>query len=130
MHELSLAQGLMNQLVQLAAENNASRVVRAQVRIGPLAGVVVDSFRFGFDAIKSMFSVTCEAVLELDCPSASYRCPVCGRLDSSCRLADIPCPDCGDNGKQFPVGDDDLILLQVELEEDDDKVSGLERGEN
>jgi hydrogenase nickel incorporation protein HypA/HybF len=119
MHELSLAQGLMNQLVQLADENDASRVVRAQVRIGPLAGVVVDSFRFGFDAIKSMFYVTREAVLELDCPSVSYRCLVCGRVDSSCRSADIPCPDCGERGKQFLVGNDDLILLQVELEEDD-----------
>lgn len=120
MHELSLAQGLINQLVQMAAENNASRVVTVRVRIGPLAGVVVDSFRFGFDAIKSMFSVTREAVLELDCPSAGYRCPVCGRVESSCRPADIPCSGCGEMSTQFPTGDDDLILLQVELEENDE----------
>ncbi len=123
MHELSLAQGLIDQLVQLAAENNASRVVMVRVRIGPLAGVVVDSFRFGFDAIKDMFSVTREAVLELDCPPAGYRCLSCGRVDDYCRSVDVPCPGCGEKGKPFPVGDDDLILLQVELEEEDDDES-------
>ncbi len=125
MHELSLAQNLIEQLVRLAAEQHAGRVVKARVRIGPLAGVVVDSFGFGFDAVKSMFAVTCETVLELDCPSAGYRCLVCGREDDQRKPADAPCPDCGEKGKQFPVGDDELILLQVELEgEDGDKIAG------
>lgn len=123
MHEMSLAQGLIDQLVGLAAEQHASRVVRAKVRIGPLAGVVVDSFCFGFDAIKSMFAVTRDAVLELDCPPASYRCLTCGREDDHRRSADDPCPFCGEKGKQFPVGNDELILLQVELEEDGDEIT-------
>ena len=126
MHELSLAQSLMNQVVQLAAENNADRVVMVRVRIGPLAGVVVDSFRFGFDAVKSMFAATREAGLQLDCPPAVYRCPACGLEADQRRCADIPCPQCGERVMQFPVGDDDLILLQVELEsEDDENISDL-----
>ncbi len=121
MHEISLAKGLIDQLIQLAAEQHANRVIKARVRIGPLAGVVVDSFCFGFDAVKDMFSVTREAVLELDCPPAGYRCLVCGREDDCCRPADVPCPGCGEKGKPFPVGNDELILLQVELEGEDDE---------
>ena len=124
MHEFSLAQSLIDQLVRLAVEQHASRVVKARVRVGPLAGVVVDSFCFGFEAVKDMFSVTREAVLELDCPPAAYRCLSCGWVDDCRRPVDVPCPGCGEKGKPFPVGDDELILLQVELEgEHDESIS-------
>ncbi|HEB51357.1 MAG TPA: hydrogenase maturation nickel metallochaperone HypA [Desulfobulbus sp.] len=55
MHELSLAQGLLDQLEGLARQHGG-RIVRVEVVIGRQAGVVVDSFVFGFDAIKK----TCE----------------------------------------------------------------------
>ncbi|RLB70565.1 MAG: hydrogenase maturation nickel metallochaperone HypA [Deltaproteobacteria bacterium] len=129
MHELSLAQGLVKQLLQLATEHHADRVVKATVRIGPLAGVVVDSFCFGFDAVKSMSSVTRETILELDCPPAVYRCPACGWEGEVCRPANVLCPGCGIQGRTFPVGDDDLILQQVELEGDDETLSGSEQKE-
>jgi hydrogenase nickel incorporation protein HypA/HybF len=121
MHEMSLAQSLIEQLLRLAAEHHASRVVKARVRIGPLAGVVVDSFCFGFDAVKTGSVVTRETVLELECPPAVYRCLACGREDDVCRPADVPCSGCGSRGKAFPVGGDDLILQQVELEGEDDE---------
>jgi len=63
MHELSLAQGLLSQLEQLAADNNATTVLIVQVDIGKDAGIVIDSFTFGFNAIKIEVPLTKQAKL-------------------------------------------------------------------
>ena len=63
MHELSLAQGLLDQLAALARQHRASRIVRVEVAIGRQAGIVVDSFVFGFNAIRTTLEVTREATL-------------------------------------------------------------------
>ncbi|CAG0905515.1 unnamed protein product, partial [Cyprideis torosa] len=48
MHEISLVQGLFDQLEDLARQHKMTKVVKITMDIGPLSGVVVDSFRFGF----------------------------------------------------------------------------------
>ena len=63
MHELSLAQGLLDQLAALARQHRASRIVRVEVAIGRQAGIVVDSFVFGFNAIRTTLEATREATL-------------------------------------------------------------------
>ena len=52
MHELSLAHSLIDQILDLAAEHQASRVLRVRVTLGPFSGVVRDSFEFGFNVLK------------------------------------------------------------------------------
>jgi len=66
MHELSLAQGLMDQLHDLAAAHGAEKVITVHVDIGTEAGIVVGSFTFGFDAIKGSDKLTENAVLEIN----------------------------------------------------------------
>jgi hydrogenase nickel incorporation protein HypA/HybF len=65
MHELSLAQGLMTQLTDLAATHKATRIMTVQVHIGTLAGIVIDSFVFGFNIIKTEQICTKDAALEI-----------------------------------------------------------------
>ena len=65
MHELSLANSLIAQLLDLLKEHQANRVIRVSVTIGPFSGIVRDSFEFGFDALKRSYSATQEAVLEV-----------------------------------------------------------------
>jgi len=60
-HELSLAQALLSQLEQLAADNNATTILIVRVDIGKDVGVVIDSFTFGFDAIKTEIALTKQA---------------------------------------------------------------------
>ncbi len=62
MHELSLAQGLLDQLRDLARQHGG-RIVRVEVTIGRQAGIVVDSFVFGFDAIRKTMEETRQATL-------------------------------------------------------------------
>ena len=66
MHELSLAQGLLTQLEELATTHNATTVHVVRVEIGEQSGIVVDSFCFGFDALKKETPLTENAELQID----------------------------------------------------------------
>ena len=68
MHELSLAQSLIDQLLDLAATHKAEQINRVVVTLGPFSGIVRDSFEFGFNVLKESHEVTRKAVLELDTP--------------------------------------------------------------
>ncbi len=128
MHELSLAQGLIEQLLALAAEHKAERILQLTVSIGPFSGIVADSFTFGFDALKQERPLTKEAVLIIEIPPSSFTCLDCNR---SCELEQeeqelhfgLPhaglstrsCPACG-SPRLFAKGGDELILKQIEME--------------
>jgi Zn finger protein HypA/HybF involved in hydrogenase expression len=58
MHEFSLAQGLHNQLVDLADENGVDKILKAEVLIGDNAGIVEESFVFGFNVLAEQHDVT------------------------------------------------------------------------
>ena len=64
MHELSLAHSLIDQILDLAAEHQASRVLRVRVTLGPFSGVVRDSFEFGFNVLKKEQPQTEDALLD------------------------------------------------------------------
>ena len=66
MHELSLAQALLDQLQELAVTNGAEKILQVRVNIGQASGIVVDSFVFGFDAVKMDVPLTMEAVLNIE----------------------------------------------------------------
>jgi hydrogenase nickel incorporation protein HypA/HybF len=51
MHEFSLAQGLHGQLLDLARSHQAGRILAAEIRVGDGAGIVLDSFLFGFQVL-------------------------------------------------------------------------------
>jgi len=65
MHELSLAQGLLNQLEELAREHKATTILVVRVDIGDQSGIVTDSFCFGFNALKKEQQLTENALLSI-----------------------------------------------------------------
>ncbi len=66
MHELSLAQALLDQLQELAVTHGAKKILQVRVNIGRASGIVIDSFVFGFDAVKMDVPLTMEAVLTIE----------------------------------------------------------------
>ncbi|MCP4337985.1 MAG: hydrogenase maturation nickel metallochaperone HypA [Desulfobulbaceae bacterium] len=58
MHEFSLAQGLHNQLLGLVGEHQAAKVLKAEVSVGNGAGIVVESFVFGFNVLAEQCEMT------------------------------------------------------------------------
>jgi hydrogenase nickel incorporation protein HypA/HybF len=115
MHEISLVQNLIQQLKELAAANNASRIITVTMEIGPLAGVVVDSFRFGFDILSADDDLIKGAVLIVQTPEVSYRCSGCGAAMVTASARPEKCLQCGDT-LLVAAGGDDLILRQIEME--------------
>jgi len=115
MHEISLVQGLLQQLHTIANENNVSRVLKVTIVVGPLSGVVVDSFTFGFDILTKEDELVREAKLEIIIPPVTYRCSSCDADMQSTGERPEQCSKCPET-LLIPDGGDDLILQQVEME--------------
>lgn len=128
MHELSLAQNLMDQLLDLAREHGATKITRVDVLIGPFSGIVTDSFSFGFNVLKSDRPVTAEAELVLDTPAPEYLCLDCNTVTTPSAEQQsghhpmalaasrvTACSNCGST-KLSPQGGTELILKQLEME--------------
>lgn len=114
MHEFSLAQGLHAQLLQLADQHQAETVTTVRVEIGSLAGIVVDSFSFGFEVLARENKCTENAVLEISVINPVYRCRACNTKILN-KLPPSACPGCG-RTDLTREGGEDLILTQVEME--------------
>lgn len=65
MHEFSLAQGLMEQLSDLAAQHQAKTILNVRVSIGVMSGIVIDSFQFGFEILCKEKTLTTNSQLEI-----------------------------------------------------------------
>jgi hydrogenase nickel incorporation protein HypA/HybF len=115
MHEISLVQGLLQQLHDIAREHSTSRVLKVTMVVGPLSGVVVDSFRFGFDILTKEDDLVSGAELEIIVPEVLYRCSGCGASLKTSGERPMRCEMCGDTILTAEEGND-LILQQVEME--------------
>ena len=114
MHEMSLVQDLLQQLHALAAEHKKTKVITVTMEIGPLAGIVIDSFQFGFDTLAGEDPLTREARLIIENPPASYRCCSCG-TQTEAEQRPEHCPACSET-LLSTEGSEDLLLLRVEME--------------
>lgn len=115
MHEMSLVQGLLEQLKSLAAENNATRIVKVTMEIGPLCGVVLDSFQFGFEILSAQEPMFKDMELVIEVPEVTYTCISCSHEQVTAGERPDQCGSCG----EFLLttsGGDDLLLKQVEME--------------
>jgi len=114
MHEMSLVQGLLDQLHALATQHQKTKVICLSMEIGPFSGVVIDSFQFGFDILAKDDVLIREAELIIESPPATYRCFGCGMVIEAEQRPDS-CPHCSET-LLSPEGGDDLVLLRVEME--------------
>jgi hydrogenase nickel incorporation protein HypA/HybF len=115
MHEMSLVQGLIQQLNDLAIENKMTKVIKVTMEIGPLSGVVVDSFTFGFEVLAPQDPLLKDAELIIDVPPVTYSCPSCKNELQTTGDRPDQCEKCQEVFL-IPSGGDDLILKQVEME--------------
>jgi hydrogenase nickel incorporation protein HypA/HybF len=113
MHELSVAQALVEQVEGLAARHGAAGVHLIRVRIGPLAGVVPDLLATTFPLAAA--GTICErARLDLAEAPVRVRCRTCG-AESEARPNKLVCGACGDWHTELVSGDE-MILETIELD--------------
>ncbi len=93
MHELSIAQSIVDLASDEAAKAEAQRVVSIRLRLGLLSGVVRESLEFCFPiACEGTCCQGAELVIEME--PAKLHCPKCeDAFDVDCFV--LACPNCG-----------------------------------
>lgn len=123
MHELSIAQSLLDIVVDESNRNRLGRVNKVSLRIGELAAVVPESLRFCFDLV-SRDTVASGALIEIETVAITARCDKC---DLSFEVKDrvFECPRCGEPVLEM-LGGRELYVMSIEGEtgEDDGGDSG------
>lgn len=115
MHEISLVQGLIQQLHSIARENRTTKVLKITMAVGPLSGIVIESFQFGFDILSKQDELVRRAELVIVIPEVTYRCSSCGNEQITNGDRPEECPVCNER-LLVAEGGQDLILQQVEME--------------
>ena len=99
MHEMSLAEGVLQIVEQAAREQGFARAKTVRLEIGELAGVEREALRFCFDAVvRGSIAEGCDLDF-VDVPGAGW----CMRCSVSVPVSEryAPCPHCG--GYQIQV---------------------------
>ena len=116
MHELSIAQGLLEIIEQEARPYPGARVTRVLVRIGKLSAVVPDALRFAFEAI-TQGGIAEGAVLEIEEVPLTIRCHQCDEvftIDDPFML----CPQCEGTDVEMLSGRE-LEIRSMEIDNGD-----------
>jgi len=113
MHELSLAQGIVDIVAEAARAQSFSRIRRIRLAIGALAQVEPDALSFGFDAV-SRGTMAEGATLDIERPSGAGYCLGCSGQVELIQRGD-PCPACG-GFDVMVTGGDDLRVTELEVD--------------
>lgn len=112
MHELSLCDDLLGQVVAIAAQQNAQSVESITVQIGALSGVEPILLESAFDLIKAG-TVAEQAQLIMQTSPVIVLCRMCG-AQSEVTVNRLLCNACQSHETTLLSGDE-LILASVAL---------------
>lgn len=116
MHELALCQSMIAQVERVAERHGAERVVRVEVRLGPLAGVEPDLLANAFPFACAR-TIAEGAALSIETLPIRVACADCG-TESEVAANRLACQGCGGIRTRILCGDE-LLLARIELETSD-----------
>jgi hydrogenase nickel incorporation protein HypA/HybF len=114
MHELSIADAILDAVRTEAGKRPGAHVVKVGVRVGTLSGVEPEALSFGFSALVQGTDLEpLELVIER--VPRRQRCPAC---DFTFEIAEdnLACPRCA-SPDTLLAGGDELSLAYLEIEE-------------
>ncbi len=114
MHELGIAESVLDAIEVEAAHFPNARPTRAGLKIGELSGINAESLKFCFDAIVS--GTKFESLrLEIEFCPRCQRCQACGH-DFTVLNYKLQCPRCCCESSEC-IGGDELELSYLEVAE-------------
>src|SRR5512140_2517551 len=120
MHELSIAQDILDIVLQNLPGKGTQAVRTVKVRIGAMAGVVPDSLEFCFQAITP--KTKCEgAALVIEHVPVVLRCNACGK-ESGLEHLVFTCPFCAGTDVVMISGNE-LQVVEMEIDDPSTEVS-------
>jgi len=114
-HELGIAQALVEQIEEVRAAHEGRAVVSAGLRIGSWRLVVKDSLEFYYDVLTRGTALE-GSRLQIEMVEATSRCSRCGEVFTA-EAPLLVCPACGGPGGELLTGQE-LNLVSVELSDD------------
>jgi len=121
MHELSIAQSLIERVEELASREGAERVERVTVRVGALCGVDPEALGFVFP-IAAEGTAAGGAQLTIERVPAAVRCRGCGRTCEPV-FPFFLCGHCGSDDVEVTAGRE-LDLASVDVAVPEDRATG------
>jgi hydrogenase nickel incorporation protein HypA/HybF len=120
MHELSIAQGILEIVHQYVPVAQQPRVRRVRISVGDLAGVVPDSLEFGFSALIAGTALR-NAALDIVRVPFTLHCKSCNETFSN-HVGEVLCPACGGSDATVMSGTE-LQVSEIELDDDSVEVT-------
>lgn len=115
MHEMSLAQSIVEIVEKTAKENLSNKVASVHLIVGKLSGVEMHSLMQSLK-IAGQSTVMKDAEIIVDRPEGTAWCMRCAKTVPLGRFGD-PCPECG--GYQLRVnGGREFRVSEIELSDD------------
>ena len=116
MHEVSIAQGMVDELSRIARENDARKVTFVKLKIGKMSGIVTDSLKFAFDAVKLEHSFLSSAEIVIHEVPLIYECNDCGNKFETEDIYLPSCKDCNSYNLKLVSGEEQHIeSVEVEV---------------
>ncbi|CUS81253.1 hydrogenase nickel incorporation protein HypA/HybF [Candidatus Kryptobacter tengchongensis] len=93
MHELSIAQSIIEIAENTAKEHNSNIIKKIKVQIGEFSGVVKEALEFSFNVAKNG-TIAEKAELEVEIIKFKAVCNICGFILESMDDFNLFCPKC------------------------------------
>jgi len=113
MHELAITKSILDLVLEQAEKAGAKEVVRINLVIGEVTGVVGESVEFYLDFL-SRGTVAEGAVLSFKMVPVTARCQDCDK-PFELKEFDRTCPACGGNSVEIIAGEE-LFVESIEVE--------------
>ena len=114
MHELSIAQSIVDVVETRAAECNAARVKNVRLRIGEANGIVTESLTFCFEMVSSFNPTLAGAQLVIE--NVPHRA-MCRHCDEEFAVTNFiaQCPTCQEWSQEIVSGTE-FQVLEMEID--------------
>ena len=119
MHELSLAQSLLEITLDHAEKNDALRIERLVLSFGMMSCIEPSALKTAFSALAQGTRAQ-GATLSFKIIPAVISCLSCEKEYKLDHRGELVCPDCGGTSVLLTGGTEDLTLLEMELEQEDE----------
>jgi hydrogenase nickel incorporation protein HypA/HybF len=113
-HELSIAQSIVDAVEKRATECQATRVKSVRLRIGEAIGIVTDSLTFCFEMLTGLEPMLAGAQLLIDIVPYRARCLHCG-IEFPVVNFIAMCPGCEELSSDIVAGTE-LQILEMEID--------------
>ena len=115
MHELAIAEGIVDIIHQYVPENDCTTVRTVKLRLGTFAGVVSDSLDFCFGAITAGTPLA-GATLDIEHIPFTVECSTCKEISTN-DAGTMLCPACGGSETRVLSGTE-MNVLEIELHDE------------